>query len=152
MVQPVSILIVGLVGFAFFAGIAVISNIFWNKTSTWWTTCTFIGFALLSSVVVYGYFVEEHEVSEEGLTYTSFAGIKKFLRWSDLRAVRYAPYMKWFRLETNSGSIARVSVTVTGLPEFARLLMQKAPKASIDAETVNVLRATSAGDPPGVWV
>jgi hypothetical protein len=48
LVHPPSTLIIGVVVFLFFAGIAIISNIFPNKTVTWWTTAVFVGFALLS--------------------------------------------------------------------------------------------------------
>ena len=103
--QP-STLIVGLMCFAFFAGIATVSNVVRNKTTTWWTTTIFVGFAL---------------------------------RWSDLRAVRYAPLVKWFRLETHSGEVARISVMLTGVPDFARTLLARAPGGAVDADTLLVL-------------
>ena len=101
--------------------------------------------------MVSGFFLEEYEVSEEGIAGRSFTGVRKYLRWSDLRAVRYAPLMKWFRLETQSGTAARISVMLIGLPEFARSLLQGAPHGVIDARTLVVLRATAAGNPPSLW-
>jgi hypothetical protein len=102
-------------------------------------------------MIVYAYFIECHEVSDAGLDYRSFAGVRKHLQWSDLRAVQYAPAMKWFRLETRSGTVARISIMMMGLPEFARVLLQSAPQAAIDAKTLEVLRATASGHPPSVW-
>jgi len=67
-----------------------------------------------------------------------------------LRTVRYTPLMKWFRLETQSGKAARVSVMLMGLPEFAGLLLQNAPQGAIAAGTLDVLRATAAGNPPSI--
>jgi len=151
LVHPTSTLIVGLVCFAFFAGLAIVSNVIPNETTTWWTTAIFVGFALLSLPMVFGFFVQEHGISEEGLAYRSLAGTRRYFRWSDLRSVRYAPLMKWFRLETQSGNIARVSVMLMGLPEFARLLLKNAPQGAIDAGTLDMLRATAAGNPPSVW-
>ncbi len=151
LVHPTSTLIVGLICFAFFAGLAVVSNVFRNQTTTWWTTTVFIGFALMSLPMASGFFLEEYEVSEEALSGRNFAGVRKYIRWSDLRAVRYAPLMKWFRLETQCGNVARVSVMLMGLPEFAGLLLQNAPQAAIDARTLDVLRATAAGNPPSIW-
>jgi hypothetical protein len=151
LVHPPSTLIVGVVGFAFFFGIAVVSNVFRNKTTTWWTTAIFVGFALLSAVVVVNYFMARHEVSEEGLSYRTLLGSQKSLRWSDVRAVSYAPAMKWFRLETRSGDVARISVMLMGLPEFARLLLQLAPEEAVDPDTRQVLQATAEGHPPSVW-
>jgi hypothetical protein len=151
LVHPASTLIVGLVAFAFFAGLAVVSNVVPNKTTTWWTTAVFVGFALLALPLVSGFFLEQHEVSDQGLAGRSFAGARKHVRWSDLSAVRYAASMKWFRLETRSGGVARISVMLMGLPEFARVLMDHAPQGAIDEETLNVLRETAAGNPPSVW-
>ena len=151
LVHPISTLIIGLVCLLLFAGAAIVSNVFPNPTVTWWTTSIFVGFALLSAVIVSAFFLEGHEVSEDGLAFRNFVGITKYLRWSDLRSVRYSPGMKWFRLETHAGTAARVSVMLTGLPEFARLLLHNAARGSIDSETFNVLGATAAGNPPSVW-
>ena len=89
--------------------------------------------------------------SEEGIASRNFVGAAKYIRWSDLRSVRYVPPMKWFRLETQSGTVGRVSVKLRGLPEFARLLLHNAPAGAIEAQTLDVLRTTTAGNPPSVW-
>jgi Bacterial PH domain len=151
LLHPISTLIIGLVCLVLFAGAVVASNVFPNPTVTWWTTSIFVGFALLSALVVSAFFLEEHQVSEDGLASRNFVGVRKYLRWSDLRSVRYSPAMKWFRLETHSGTAARVSVMLTGLPEFARLLLINAARGSTDPETFKVLGATAAGNPPSVW-
>jgi hypothetical protein len=150
--HPPSTLILGLACFGFFAGIAVVSNVYRNSTTTWWTTSIFVGFALLSALMLLDYVRAKHEVSDEGLAYRSlFIGTRKYLRWSELRAVRYAPVMKWFRLETRSGGVARISVMLMGLPEFARLLLEHAPRGAIESGTRPVLQATAEGQPPSVW-
>jgi hypothetical protein len=151
LVHPPSTLIIGLAGFLFFAGIAVLSNVFANRTTTWWTTATFTGFALLSLLLVADYALARHEVSEAGLHYRRLTGRRGSLGWSELRRVRYAPAMKWFRLETASGDVARISVMLVGLPEFASLLLAYAPAQAIDADTLPILQATAAGQPPSVW-
>ena len=151
LVHPLSTLIIGLLCFAFFAGLAIVSNVIPNKTTTWWTTSVFVGFALLSAPMVTAFFLEEYEVSNEGIAGRSFTGVRKYLRWSDLRAVRYASSMKWFRLETQSGTVARISVMLMGLPDFARLLLQRASPGVIDAGTTEVLQDTAAGNPPSLW-
>jgi hypothetical protein len=150
MVHPVSTLLIGALCVAFFGGITIISNAVPNPTTTWWTTTFFVGFALMGAPLVFMFFIEAHEISEDGIAFRNFAGVRKHLRWTDLAAVRYAPVMKWFRLETKAGTVARVSVMLMGLPEFASLLLQHAPVTAIDPETYDVLRATAAGDPPSV--
>jgi len=151
LVHPPSTLIIGVVVFLFFAGIAIISNVFPNKTVTWWTTGGFVGFALLSLLMVADYFLGHHQVSEEGLSYGRLTGRRGYLKWADLRRVKYAPTMKWFRLETQSGDVARISAMLIGLPEFGRLLLSHAPPQVIDAKTLLILQATADGNPPSVW-
>ncbi len=147
---PPAMLVLGLACLAFFGGAAVVSNVFPDRTSTWWTTAVFVGFALLGLALVLAYFLEVHEVSDDGLASRNLFGITRHLRWRDLGDVRFAPVMQWFRLETRSGIVARVSVMVMGLPEFARLLLRHAPTGAIGPETLEILRATADGSPPSV--
>ena len=152
LAHPPSTLIIGLMCFVFFAGIAGVSNIvFPNRTTTWWTTSIFVGFALLSALMIIDYLMVKHQVAEDGLAYRKLVGTRKYLRWSDLRDVRYAPVLKWFRLETRSGHVARISVMLMGLPEFARLLLAEAPEDAIDSDTLRILQATAEGKPSSVW-
>src|SRR5262245_52179168 len=48
LIHPPTTLIIGMSGFVFFAGLAILSNIFSNATTTWVTTTVFVGLALLS--------------------------------------------------------------------------------------------------------
>lgn len=149
--HPPSTLIVGGIGLVFFGGCAVMSNLFPNRTVTWWTTAIFVGFALLFVLLIADYFLARHTVSEAGLSYGRLMGRRGYLRWSDLRRVTYAPSMKWFRLEGRSGDVARISVMLLGLPVFAQVVLAQAPPAAIAPETRAILEATAAGDPPSVW-
>ena len=152
LAHPPSTLIMGSICFAFFAGIAVVSNVFPNRTVTWWTTAIFVGFALLAVPMIADYFMARHSVSEQGLKYRKLTGARKELRWSELKSVRYAPGMKWFRLETQSGDVARISAMLMGLPEFARLLLTHAPRQAIEEDSIGILEATANGNPPSIWV
>jgi len=151
LVHPPSTLVIGLVCFLFFAAIAALSNVFANKTTTWWTTTIFVGFALLSMALIADYFLARHELSEEGMSYGRLFGPRRYLKWSDLRFVRFAPAMKWFRLETRSGDVARISAMLMGLPEFARVILARAPMETIEPATLPILQATAAGNPPSIW-
>lgn len=148
---PKSILIVGGGFFLFFSGIAVLSNVYGNRTATWGTTAVLLGIAAMSLLLVLDYIVARHRVSESGMNYGRWSGRRRDLRWADLRSVRYSPFMRWFRLETASGEVARISAMLIGLPEFAHLLLRHAPAESIDEETVAILMETAAGNPPAVW-
>jgi len=149
--HPVSTLIIGLAGFLLFAAIAVISNIFVNKTTSRWTTAIFVDFALLALPVVGDYVAARHEVSPEGLRYGQLIGAGGFLRWDELRSVRFSSGMKWFRLESQSGTVLRISVMLMGLPVFAQMLLANARSEAIDLATQTILQATAEGNPPSVW-
>jgi hypothetical protein len=151
LAHPPSTLIMGLVCFGFFAAIAILSNVYRNKTTTWLTTTVFVGFALCSLPMITDYFIGRHTVSDDGLAYRKFYGASRYLRWRDLRSVRYAPTMKWFRLETNSGDVARISAMLRGLPAFARQLLKHAPREAFDEQTLQLVQATADGRPPSVW-
>jgi Bacterial PH domain len=73
------------------------------------------------------YFLARHRTDADGLScWTCFSGRKR-MAWSDARDVRFAAAKKWFRLRDGSGSTARISFMLMGLPEFARLLLAHAP-------------------------
>ena len=149
--HPPSTLIIGLVCFSFFAGIAIVSNVFANATTTWLTTTVFVGFALLALPLVGDYFAARHEVSEEGLRYGRLFGSGGHIRWADLKSVRFSAAMKWFRLESHSGTVVRISVMLMGLPVFAQLLLVHTPPEAIESNTLPILRMTAEGNPPSVW-
>ena len=152
LAHPVGYLVVGLVSFSLFTAMAVMSNLVPNETATWWTTACFVGFAAISVFAILDYIMAKHEVSHDGLAYRKLLGTKGFLRWSDLRSVRYAETMNWFRLETNSGEVAHISAMLMGLPEFARRLLHRAPKSSMDDKTLQTLKETAKGQPPSLWI
>jgi hypothetical protein len=149
--HPPSTLIIGLVSFLFFAALGVISNIFANATTTWLTTSVFVGFALLALPILGDYFAARHEVSEEGLRYGRLFGTGGHISWVDLKSVRFSAAMKWFRLESQSGTVVRISVMLIGLPVFAQLLLVHAPPEAIESKTLAVLQMTAEGNPPSVW-
>ena len=149
--HPPSTLIIGLAGFLLFTAIAVISNVFANATTSWKTTTIFVGFALLALPILGDYFAARHEVSEEGLRYGRLFGSGGYMRWTELKSVRFSEAMKWFRLESQSGKVVRLSVMLMGLPTFAQLLLAHAPPQSIEKNTLPVLQTTAEGNPPSVW-
>jgi len=95
--HPTSTLIIGLAGFLLFAAIAVVSNVFANVTTTWWTTAIFVGFALLALPILGDYLAARHEVSEEGLRYGRLFGSGGYLPGAELKSIRFSEAMKWFR-------------------------------------------------------
>ena len=149
--HPTSTLVIGLACFLLFAALAVISNVFANATTSWKTTTVFVGFALLALPVLGDYLAARHEVSEEGLRYGRLIGSGGYMPWTELKSVRFSEAMKWFRLESQSGKVVRLSVMLMGLPRFAQLLLVHAPRQSIEKNTLPLLQTTAEGNPPSVW-
>ena len=148
---PIGILILGIVSFAFFAGIALVSNtIGKNDTTSIWTTLVFLFFAALSLPLIAAFCFARHHLSPEGLDYGRLYGRRGFARWVEISSVKYAPGMKWFKLRTESGATIRISTMLMGLPEFAQLLLSRVPHERIDGQTEAVLLETARGNLPSV--
>lgn len=150
LLLPVGILVVGLVCSMVFIGALVLSNVYGNRTTTWWTTAIFAAFALLGLYLVASYFLERHEVSDEGLAFGRVFGKRLYLRWKEVRHVQYSKNMQWFRVETDKGDVARVSAMLMGLPEFAKLALANVPRKAVELRTLPVLQATADNRLPGV--
>ena len=69
------------------------------------------------------------------------SGRRLQLTWADLRSVRFAPSMQWFRLQSSSGEVVRVSAAMTGLRQFACGSRLDAPDAIADEDTGELLVA-----------
>lgn len=151
--HPKTTLITGLVCFAFFAALTVLSAFTGDgdEEPMWWATAVFGGFAAMSAPMILDYFMARHRVSDDGLAYRKLLGTTGFLRWSDLSKVRYGLMMKWFRLETTDGSVVRISAMLMGLPEFAQALLKAAPAEAMDTHARQLLEATADGNPPSLW-
>ena len=147
-----SFMVLAVICVVFFGACAILSNVYPDSATSRGTTAIFVGFALLSVCLVLECIIARHWVSETGLIYRRWPGTRHSLQWQDLASVRYAPVMKWFRLETKSGEVARISAMLTGLPEFAHLLLTHAPGESIEDETLPILHHTANGRPPSIWM
>jgi hypothetical protein len=141
--RPIT-LIEGVGCFLLFSGAVVLQIALPNETVTLWTIGVCAGLALFGLFLVLRYYLELYELTEEGLLVRNFLGVRKSLRWSDLRSVRYSTTLARLRLKTHSGITASVPIALKGLPELSRLLQHKAPRQAIDHRTLDVLRTTAA--------
>jgi hypothetical protein len=80
-----------------------------------------------------------HELLADGAVFRRFGGRKVSMKWTELRSIRYGAFMKWFRLESSSGLVVRVSTSMMGLEPFARALLVHAEHAIADEHTRGVL-------------
>jgi hypothetical protein len=146
--HPVSRLIVGLFGFALFAGLALLSFVMDNGTAGPLVTGTLLGFAALSLLLVADYYRARFELTAEGMSYGRLFGAAGSLRWRDVTHLTYSRAMKWYRIETSSGEVVRVSAMLIGLPEFARAALAQVPSYALDEAAVAMLRSTAQGELP----
>jgi hypothetical protein len=143
--HPLNILAIGV---ACFIGSGLCSLLSFPTEPAWVIAISAV-FSLLGVCLIAGFLLERYELSEQGLVGRTGMGMNKAVLWSDLQSVRYCQYPKaWFRLKTASGAVVRVSFGLQGLPGFAQLVLNKAPKGSIDEITFNVLRSVAAGYAP----
>ena len=155
LVQPVSTLVMGIVCFAFFAGITVITvisnTIGKNRTTNIWTTAVFCAFALASALMILEYAFGRHRVSEQGMEHRGMFGRRREFLWSEVERVSYNPTMRWFSIRLYSGPTVRVSAMVMGLPEFARRVLAHVPRTAMGDAALEVLRETQQGRLPAIW-
>ena len=149
--HPRSTLVVGVVCSGFFLALAVLSSLFPGKDGSPAISLLFVGFACLGAPLIVEYYRVVHRLEEGGLRYTPLISSPSFMPWTDVKSVRYAPSMKWFRIEGRDGRIVRVSVMLMGLPEFARVLLSEVPELRIDPAARVLLEQTAEGHPPSVW-
>lgn len=149
--HPVGVLVVGAVCALFFSALAVASIVFDNGTGGWGVASVFIAFALAGGLMILEYLRVRHECTSNGLTYAKLFGSGGFMSWHNVSMIRYIDSMKWFRLTANTGEIARISAMQSGLPHFAKLVLEHAPRAAIDDDTRVVLEETAAGNLPSIW-
>lgn len=144
-------LIFGLVCFALFVGLAALSHFGGNETSSVWTTLGFLGFASLGLLMLVEYSRARHELIYGGLSYGRTLGSRGKIKWSEVSRVRYNPWMQWFKLETRSRTVVRVSAFVTGLSAFADTILKNVSAEAIDSNTLKILVETAEGKPPKIW-
>lgn len=149
--HPRSTLVVGVVCSGFFLALAVLSSLFPGKDGSPAISLLFVGFACLGAPLIVEYYRVVHHLEEGGIRYSPLISTPGFLPWSDIKSVRYAPSLKWFRIEGRDGRIIRVSVMLMGLPEFARAVLSEVPGSRIDPAARGLLERTAEGHPPSIW-
>ena len=144
-------LAVGVCSALFFGALLILSNVFANETTTWWTSAIFAGFALTGLYVFAAWVKERHDIGDTGMTHRPVLGGPRSFEWTDVQVVSYSHDMGWFRLELTDRNAVRVSALMRPLPEFAQLVLRHARNAYIDPDTGHVLRETASGNLPPVW-
>ncbi len=106
------------------------------------------GCAVLGILIVAAYWRSWHELTPDGLEFGRLLGSRGSLRWRDVTHISYSRGMHWFRIETASGDAVRVSTLLTGLPEFARTVLQQVPGYAFASGTREALQGYVQGQMP----
>jgi hypothetical protein len=155
---PLSTLLVGLGGFALFAALLVLSNLYPGIDSSGrhlehqnpLVTVMFAGFALLGVYVVLAYLIDRTEFDAAGLRYRTVMR-RGAVKWEDITRLGYSPTAKWLRLETRNGRVVRMSIMLNGLRGFARAVLARVPVDRIDPPARTLLQSAVRGHLPSVW-
>lgn len=151
LVPPLLFLFIGLVGFLLFAGVPIGLHFFTDENIKPIQTGIFIGFSLMCLLLVFEYFLARHELFEDGIGYGGLTGKRGFIQWDDVHMVSYSASMKWFKVESVSGDVARISTYAIGIHNFASTLLAYAPHSVIASKAEEVLKATAAGNLPPLY-
>nr|WP_297525608.1 hypothetical protein [uncultured Roseateles sp.] len=150
---PLSNLVIGALSAAFFFWLAAVSfTTGKHPAATLGTTVCFVVLGLMALPMVADYFFARHRLSDEAIDFGRRFGGRGTMRWADVRLVRFSPTMKWFVLDDQARTRARVSANLAGLPEFARLALAHVPPEAIDSKTHKLLVDASLGRRPRVWL
>ncbi|WP_431047690.1 hypothetical protein [Roseateles sp. L2-2] len=150
---PITSLVIGALSAAFFFWLAAVSFATGkHPAATLGTTLCFVALGLMALPMVADYFFARHLLSDDAIDFGRRFGGRGTMRWADVRRVRFSPTMKWFVLEDQAGTRARVSTNLGGLPEFARLVLAHVPPEAIDKKTHKLLVDASVGRRPRVWL
>ena len=151
LVLPTSVLIIGIVSVVFWLAIVVISNtVGKNSTSTLGTTLLCSVFCIASAPLISSFYVCRHRISQSGMDYGEMFGARRTFAWSEVMAVRYSRNMGWFKLELDTGYVARISTMLMGLPEFARLVLAHVPREKCSDEAYALLGDAREGKLPNL--
>jgi len=149
--HPVGTLVFGLFTFAVFAALIVASTTAFVGTPFIWLVVPFFILALMCASTAISYFTDRHQATATELRFKPFFAERTTMRWRDVSSVRYVRRFRWFRVAGPPGKIARISIMLLGVPDFARLLLSGVPTSAISPDALPILQETAAGRPPSSW-
>ena len=149
---PRSFFVVSWVCFGFFVAAAMLSSIFPGKAGPAIVPLIFLGFSLIPIPAIAEFHRVWFRLEADGMSYGRWFGNPRVLHWSHVTEVRYSESLKEFRIEAGDAAKVRVSVMLSGLPEFAETVLREVPEFCMDRETRRVLGRTARGHPPAIWM
>lgn len=88
MKLPAVYLWVGGICSVIFTGFTIMSHIYSNETSSWWTDLIFLSFAFLGFFIIYMQKTWEMKIYEDHIKYKNAIGRKYEIRFSDIKLIK----------------------------------------------------------------
>jgi hypothetical protein len=147
---PPLVLVIGTLALGMFAVAAVFSLVFDNGSGGPIVSAGFVALGVLGLLTIIEYARARYELTAGGLEFGRLFGPHGSLKWRDVTHLTYSKGMRWFRIETAAGDVARISSMLTGLPEFARAVLAHVPSYALDASTREILEGCVQGGLAGL--
>jgi TPR repeat protein len=148
--QPPSTLALGVLLLGLALALAILSMFHDNDTAAPIFNGVLGLLGVLAMSMIVAYYRAWYELTAAGLDFGRFLGRRGSIKWRDITCITYSRAMRWFRIETASGEVVRISAMLTGLPEFARAVLEQVPSYAIDGTTREALHAFVQGELPGL--
>jgi hypothetical protein len=148
MQHPPGTLFLGLLTLGFCVALAVFCIVYDNGSAGPIVGAVIAGFGMLGLLMILMYSRARDELTLDGLDFGRLLGPRGSLKWRNVTRLTYSRGLRWFRIETASGEVVRISAMLTGLPEFARAVLEQVPSYAIDDSAREVLRACGQGELP----
>lgn len=150
---PATSLVIGALSAGFFFWMAGMSAATGQHAMvTLGTALCFAALGVVALLMVADYYLARHVLTEDAIDAGRRFGGRRVMRWDAVRRLRFSPTLKWFVLEDQTGRKVRVSTSLSGLPEFARVALERVPEAALDKKTQRLLSETRLGRRPRVWI
>jgi hypothetical protein len=107
----------------------------------------FIGFPVAGTLCATMYFRVRYALVPGGMRCQPMWRRKSSLSWAEVTRLRflYPSHQRYFCIDTAGDKPVKLSLMLTGLPEFARTVLAQVPAAAIDDETRYALEQLKAG-------
>ena len=100
--------------------------------------------AILSGLLIHGYFKNRPQITRRGLYYQNVFGLnRRFMSWENIRRVSYSDFWGYLRIADTKGNTANIPAIMEGLPWLLLFIRNYVPDHAIDS-TISLLEAQIA--------
>lgn len=107
-----------------------------------WFLPELFGIAVLGALLCAVWVFDRVTIEPDRLVYRTVLG-RGEVPWSEIARVGYSQRSAWFMVRTIGGRTARISEMMTGVPEFARMVLRQVPVERIDSGAHAILEAAA---------